>query len=127
MRSSLLKSLRTVSSRVALRPTTQRAAAFAVTSLRSGVPARAFASASAGNMLGAITKENPHVDVVRYHHKNRKWSLNHVDYYSEALAIGFVENGLRPGDALLCYLPLHFSETVRYQKIPRRKQWKILA
>jgi len=78
------------------------------------VATRCF-SASAGNVLSALTKENPHVDVVRYEHKNRKWSMNHVDYYSEALAIGFLENGLRPGDSLLCYLPKHFSETMVLQ------------
>ena len=112
MRSALIKSLRTVASRSATLTTQRAAAAAAATSLQSNVPARGFASASAGNVLSAMTKENPHVDVVRYEHKNRKWSLNHVDYYSEALAIGFLENGLKPGDALLCYLPLHFSETV---------------
>lgn len=113
MRSALIKSLRTVPSRGATL-TTQRAAAAAAAArwLQRKIPARSFASSSAGNALSAMTKENPHVDVVRYEHKNRKWSLNHVDYYSEALAIGFLENGLKPGDALLCYLPLHFSETV---------------
>ena len=75
---------------------------------------RAFAaSASGGTLLKNMTKENPHIDVVRYEHKNRKWTLNHVDYYSEALAIGFLETGLRPGDAVLCWLPSNFSETVR--------------
>ena len=113
MRSALFKSLRSVVPRVATRTTQRAAAAEAATSLGSILKSRAFASTSAGNVLSAMTKENPHVDVVRYMHKNRKWSLNHVDYYSEALAIGFLENGLKPGDRLLCYLPLHFSETVR--------------
>lgn len=88
--------------------------ALASTTTRSSfaaVQVRAF-SANAGSVLRLLTQENPHVDVVRYEHKNRKWSLSHVDYYSDALAIGFIENGLQPGDALLSYLPLHFSESV---------------
>ena len=73
---------------------------------------RSLASASAGHQLAAMTKENPHIDVVRYEHKNKKWSLNHCDYFSEAVAIGLLETGLQPGDTLLCWLPLHFQETV---------------
>ena len=73
---------------------------------------RTFAAGNAGSLLSEMTKENPHVDVVRYEHKNRKWSLQHVDYYSEALAIGFLETGLQPGDSVLCWLPMHFSESV---------------
>lgn len=76
--------------------------------------ARAF-SANAGTLLTEMTKENPHVDVVRYEHKNRKWSLQHVDYYSEALAIGLLETGLQPGDTVLCWLPNHFSESMVIQ------------
>jgi len=57
-----------------------------------------------------MTAENPHIDVVKYAHKNRTWTLNHVEYYSTALAIGLAENGLQPGDAVLSWLPLHFSE-----------------
>lgn len=102
------KNLRTAFSRgVASRP------------LRSDVirrqPVRCFASVGAGYLLTTLSNENPHVDVVRYEHKNRKWSLNHVDYYSDALAIGFLENGLKPGDTVLCWLPLHFSEAMILQ------------
>jgi len=67
-----------------------------------------------GAQLAALTQEQPHVDVVKYHHKNRTWTLNHVHYYSEALAIGLVENGLQPGDVVLSWLPSHFSEQVNY-------------
>lgn len=67
-----------------------------------------------GQLLSSLTQENPHVNVVRYQHKNRVWTLQHVEYYSEAMAIGFAETGLKPGDAVLSWLPLHFSEQVRY-------------
>jgi hypothetical protein len=70
-----------------------------------------------GQLLSSLTLENPHVNVVRYHHKNRVWTLQHVEYYSEAMAIGFAETGLKPGDAVLSWLPLHFSEQVRVYKI----------
>jgi hypothetical protein len=36
-----------------------------------------------------------------------------VDYYSDAVAIGFLESGLQPGDVVLSWLPAHFSESVR--------------
>lgn len=109
MRATLLKSLRGTASRfVATSPRLSKLHA-------SAQALRAFASTSAGNVLTALTKENPHVDVVRYKHKNRKWSLNHVDYWSDALAIGFLETGLQSGDAVLSWLPLHFSETMVLQ------------
>jgi hypothetical protein len=63
-----------------------------------------------GQKLATMTAENPHIDVVKYEHKNRTWTLNHVDYFSKALAIGFTENGLQPGDVVLSWLPEHFSE-----------------
>jgi hypothetical protein len=65
-----------------------------------------------GAQLAQLAKENPYKDVVRYEHKNRKWNLQHVDFYSEALAIGLLENGLQPGDVVLSWLPAHFSESV---------------
>lgn len=68
-----------------------------------------------GNCLAALASEWPHVDVVRYTHKNRIWTLNHVHYYSEAFAIGLVETGLQPGDVVLSWLPAHFSETMVLQ------------
>ena len=66
-----------------------------------------------GQLLSSLTKENPHVNVVRYQHKNRVWTLQHVEYYSEAMAIGFAETGLKTGDVVLSWLPQHFSEQVR--------------
>jgi hypothetical protein len=63
-----------------------------------------------GQTLANMTAENPHVDVVKYEHKNRTWTLNHVDYFSKALAIGLTEQGLQPGDVVLSWLPDHFSE-----------------
>jgi hypothetical protein len=62
--------------------------------------------------LKALTAENPHIDVVHYTHKNRTWTLNHVQFYSEAMAIGIVELGFQPGDIVLSWLPEHFSEQV---------------
>merc|ERR1719199_702218 len=60
--------------------------------------------------MATLSEASPHVDVVRYSHKNVKWTLSKVDAYSEALAVGFVENGLRPGDAVLSWLPAHYGE-----------------
>ena len=74
---------------------------------------RRLASTSAGSTLKALAAENPYKDVVRYEFKNRKWTLQHVDFYSEALACGLLENGLQPGDVVLSWLPSHFSESVR--------------
>lgn len=65
---------------------------------------------SGGDALAKLASDSPHVDVIRYHHKNVKWTLRHVDYYSDALAIGFLDQGLQPGDVVLSWLPLHFSE-----------------
>ena len=71
-----------------------------------------LAFSTGGALLTEMAKENPYKDVVRYEHKNRKWSLQHVDFYSEALACGLLENGLQPGDVVLSWLPQHFSESV---------------
>jgi len=70
---------------------------------------------SAGSLLTKLATDNPYKDVVRYEHKNRKWNLQHVDYYSEALAIGLLENGLQPGDVVLSWLSPHFSESMALQ------------
>jgi hypothetical protein len=78
-----------------------------------GSAAAAAAASSGGSMLAALRAENPHTDVVQYHHKNRTWSIHHVDYYSEALAIGLAENGLIAGDVVLSWLPQHFADQVR--------------
>jgi hypothetical protein len=72
--------------------------------------ATAATATTGGQQLANMTAANPHVDVVNYHHKNRTWTLNHVDYFSKALAIGFTENGLQRGDVVLSWLPAHFSE-----------------
>ena len=71
-----------------------------------------FSTLGGGELLTQMAKENPYKDVVRYEHKNRKWNLHHVDFYSEGLAIGLLENGLQPGDVVLSWLPPHFSESV---------------
>ena len=70
------------------------------------------ALATGGATLAELKAASPHVDVVRYEHKNRTWSLNHVDYYSTAMAIGFIDAGLQPSDVILSWLPEHFSEQV---------------
>ena len=84
-----------------------------VTSAPATQPQRRQATTSAGAALASLAAANPHVDVVRYEHKNVKWTLGHVDRSSEALAVGFIENGLRPGDVVLSWLPQHFGEEVR--------------
>jgi hypothetical protein len=83
-------------------------------------------SMSGGSLLASLKSENPYMDVVQYEHKNRTWSLQQVDYYSEALAIGFAENGLTIGDVVLSWLPAHFSETVGYRDEERRL-WRYVA
>lgn len=52
------------------------------------------------------------MEIVRYEHKNVKWTLKHVNYYSDALACGFLDAGLQPGDVVLSWLPEHFAEQV---------------
>lgn len=92
----------------------RRLAPGAARTLRSAAGrCRPMASLSAGAALATLAEASPHVDVVRYSHKNVKWTLSKVDAYSEALAVGFVENGLRPGDAVLSWLPAHYGEEVR--------------
>jgi hypothetical protein len=63
--------------------------------------------------LASLAEDLPHMDVVKYEHKNRTWSVLHVHYYSEALAVGLLENGFQAGDVVLSYLPSHLSEQVR--------------
>lgn len=77
------------------------------------IAARSFAAA-AGHQLTQMTAQLPHLDVVRYEHKNRTWSLHHTDYYSDALATGLMEFGLKQGDIILSFLPEHLSEQVRF-------------
>ena len=70
-------------------------------------------SIAGGDYVRLLVKDNPYVDVVQYTHKNVIYNVNHVSYYSEALAIGITENGLIPGDVVLTFLPPHLCETVR--------------
>ena len=72
--------------------------------------------------MASLAAASPHVDVVRYEHKNVKWTLSHVDKNSEALAVGFIENGLRPGDVVLSWLPQHFGEEVRTQTCEKERK-----
>ena len=96
-----------------VRAAISRSGTFARSTTRQLPTARmCLSSMSGGSMLNQIAKENPYKDVVRYEHKNRKWNLQHVDFYSEALAVGLLENGLQPGDVVLSWLPPHFSESV---------------
>ena len=81
-----------------------------------------FSTLSGGELLTQMAKENPYKDVVRYEHKNRKWNLHHVDFYSEGLAIGLLENGLQPGDVVLSWLPEHFSESVRIWSCTQKRE-----
>jgi non-ribosomal peptide synthetase component E (peptide arylation enzyme) len=79
-------------------------------------PATALAcrtmSTTAGASLAELAAESPHVDVVRYEHKNLKLTLKGVDYNADALAAGLLDCGLVPGDVVLSWLPSHFAEQV---------------
>ena len=66
-----------------------------------------------GLRIQEMKQENKHINVVRYEHKNRTWTVHHVDFYSEMLAIGFLDGGFLPGDVVLSWMPEHWSETVR--------------
>ena len=74
-------------------------------------------SIAGGDYVRSLVKDNPYIDVVQYTHKNVIYSISHVDYHSEALAIGITENGLEPGDVVLTFLPAHLCETVRCHTI----------
>ena len=104
-RAALRRSAEAAAKKAMIRPS-----ASAVVALR-GLSTKA-ASLSGGQELGGLSETFPHMDVVRYEHKNRTWTLQHVHYYSEALAIGLTENGLQSGDVVLSWLPAHLSETV---------------
>lgn len=65
---------------------------------------------SAGDILQRLSEDYPHVEVIRYEHKNLKWTLKHINHFSNALAIGFLDIGFKPGDVVLSWLPPHFSE-----------------
>lgn len=73
---------------------------------------RGMASMAAGSALNVLAEEYPTMDAIRYDWKNVKWTFEHVDYFSEALATGLIETGIAPGDVVLSWLPAHFAETV---------------
>lgn len=73
---------------------------------------RGMATMSAGDALARLASDHPHQEIIRYEHKNVKWTLKHVNYYSDALACGLVDAGLQPGDVVLSWLPLHIAEQV---------------
>lgn len=68
-----------------------------------------------GLRISQMKEENKHVSVVRYEHKNRTWTVHHVDYFSIALAIGFLDAGFLPGDVVLSCMPEHWSESMVLQ------------
>jgi len=72
-----------------------------------------MATVCAGEALARLASDHPHQEIIRYEHKNVKWTLKHVDYYADALATGLVDAGLKPGDKVLSWLPLHIAEQVR--------------
>lgn len=94
-----------------MHPTTRTTASHGVRSMATAT--RTTAPTTGGAQLSALAAENPYRDVLHYQHKNRTWSVQHVDYYTTALAIGFLEQGFQPGDVVLSWLPNHFSEQVR--------------
>jgi hypothetical protein len=81
---------------------------------RRSVAIRTFAAAG-GSQVDALASANPNLDVVRYEHKNITWTTRHVQYYSESLAIGFLEMGFTAGDVVLSWMPQHFSEQVEFE------------
>lgn len=83
-------------------------------STRNAIAARCMsvAAPSAGEALTVLASQNPFVDVIRYEHKNVKWTLKNVDRNSDALAIGLLDQGFTKGDVVLSWLPDHFAEQV---------------
>lgn len=69
-----------------------------------------MATISAGDALARLASDHPHQEIIRYEHKNVKWTLKHVNYYADALACGLVDSGLQPGDVVLSWLPMHLAE-----------------
>ena len=78
----------------------------------SSSTSRGMATMSAGDALARLASAHPHQEIIRYEHKNVKWTLKHVNYYSDALACGLVDAGLQPGDVMLSWLPKHIAEHV---------------
>lgn len=94
-----------------------RAASFARRLTRAAlvpsVMGRSMTSLAGGNALKQLATDMPHMEAVRYEHKNVKWTFHHIDYFADALATGIVETGIAPGDVVLSWLPLHFAEQVQ--------------
>lgn len=86
----------------------------------TNAPNRSMASMAAGNALNVLAEEHPTMDAVRYDWKNVKWTFEHVDYFSEALATGIIETGIAPGDVVLSWLPQHFSEQASNQLLTKQ-------
>ena len=102
---------------VRLVSTTLGGARSALASLSSQLPnnentRRGMATISAGDAPARLASDHPHQEIIRYEHKNVKWTLKHVNYYSDALACGLLDAGLKPGDVMLSWLPLHVAEQV---------------
>ena len=108
---------------VRLVSTTLGGARSALASLSSQLPnnventRRGMATISAGDALARLASDHPHQEIIRYEHKNVKWTLKHVNYYSDALACGLLDAGLKPGDVMLSWLPLHVAEQVSYVRV----------
>lgn len=71
---------------------------------------------AAGQILTQLATDHKYAEAIRYDWKNVKWTYHHIDYFSDALATGLIETGIAPGDVVLSWLPLHFSEQVRLSK-----------
>ena len=99
-------------SRQAVRAGISRGSEKAVRPVAGVLATQARSMSAAGAALETLAIESPHVDVVRYEHKNLKYTLKHVDHHAMALAVGLLESGLAPGDAVLSWLPSHFAEEV---------------
>jgi len=97
-------------SRQAVRAGISRGSVKAVRPVAGVLATQARSMSAAGAALETLAIESPHVDVVRYEHKNLKYTLKHVDHHAMALAVGLLESGLAPGDAVLSWLPSHFAE-----------------
>lgn len=105
--------LRKLSHQVARRAIHGRPSMRASTSqISCAMNTREMSSAAGATLLEQLAVESPHVDVIRYEHKNVKFTLQNVDANSSALAYGLLESGLKPGNVVLSWLPSHFAEEV---------------
>lgn len=75
---------------------------------------RRMSSVTGGTAIAQLAAQLPHMDAIRYEHKNVKWSFRDVNYFADALACGLLDMGLQPGDKVLSWLPNHISEQVSY-------------